>query len=321
MIQQSSRFPTAVIVVPGGLNYFYDLVGRRLAETLRGLGWEPRLRTARELDGEEGDLAILCNVSEVVLAGGGAAAEAAVRALRGRVDRVASLGIDCVATPWYARLVELSGRLGADVVVDLGLFPQDAAADQSPRYRFLFSGLTPDELRTLDRLGDDLGERPIPWAFVGHLTEARAGLVDDLVRQVHPGGFVYMPNLAPYVEEDSPHLNQRQFEGVLSRSVYQVWCSHHEHFYLEPERFRTSLLTGGAPLKVVRPGFEPPAAAPFAEFLVRWDELRRATTLDPAAAVALYRRRWRAMPTLGDGLAELLAELDLGARPPLARAG
>lgn len=319
---QPSRARVAVVVIPGGLNYFYDLVGRRLAEALHALGWNAEIRTARDLDGEEADLAVLCNVSEILIAGGGeAAALPRLRDLRKRVGRMASLGIDCVATPWYARLAESSDQVGADILLDLGLHPQQAAGDQSPSYRFLFSGLTPSESEALSRLGDDPGDRPIPWAFVGHLTESRAALVDDLIRHVHPGGFVYMPGLAPYVEEGSPHLNQRQFEQVLSRSVYQVWCSHHEHFYMEPERFRTSLLTGGAPLKVVSPGFEPPAGAPFAEFLVPWDELHRASKSDLSEVVALYRRRWRAMPTLCDGLADLLADLGLASPVPLSRAG
>ena len=88
-------------------------------------------------------------------------------------------------------------------------------------------------------------DRHIPWAFVGHMTESRVALVDFLVHQFDPGGFVYIPTLAPYTETDSPHLNQREFERVLYHTRYQMWRSHHEHFYLEPERFRTSLLTGG----------------------------------------------------------------------------
>lgn len=319
---EPSRSRRAVVVTPGGLNYFYDLVGRRMAETLGSLGWDVDVRTARDLDDGSGDLAILCNVSEIVVAGGGEAAGLSrLRALRRRVGRMVSLGIDCVATPWYARLAHLSSLVGSDLLVDLGLVPQPAPPDQQPSYRFVFSGLTPSESATLSRLGDDAGDRPIPWAFVGHLTESRASLVDDLIRHVHPGGFVYMPGLAPYVEEGSPHLNQRQFEHVLSRSVYQVWCSHHEHFYLEPERFRTSLLTGGAPLKVVRPGAAIPPGAPFTEFLIPWDELQRASTGDLREAVALYRNLWRPLPTLRDGLADLLADLGLAPRPALSLAG
>ena len=150
------------------------------------------------------------------------------------------------------------------LILDLGLHSQVQflKPEDQANYRFVFSGLTPSEARQLELLDEDDAERTIPWAFVGHMTPHRVALVDHLVQSVDPRGFVYMPAAAPYTETGSPHLNQQQFERVLDRTRYQVWCSHHRYFYMEPERFRSSLLTGGVPVKVVDSRQDTPESAP-----------------------------------------------------------
>jgi hypothetical protein len=67
--------------------------------------------------------------------------------------------------------------------------------------------------------------------------------------EVDPGGFVYLPQLTPF-NEKGPHLNEAQFNSILQRTRYHVWCSHHGHFYMESERFRNSALAGCLPVKV-----------------------------------------------------------------------
>ncbi len=211
-------------------------------------------------------------------------------------------------TDWYRRADDLSRRCGVDVVLDLGLHDQSEFLDPVCRslYHFVFSGLTPSELASLDTVARHDGDRAIPWAFVGHVTPYRAALVDLLVQQVDPSGFVYMPRPVPYTEKGSPHLNQEQFERVLQRTKYQVWCSHHDHFYLEPERFRASLLSGGLPMKVVFSSKQTPAASPFSYLLMEAGEAVRHMRMQSFTQV---RRRfwsdWRARPTLVGELARV----------------
>src|SRR5262249_46022612 len=132
--------------------------------------------------------------------------------------------------------------------------------------------------------------RTFPWAFVGHSTPERTALVDYLLQAVDPRGFVYMPALTTFTEKGSPHLNQQQFERVLRHTRYQFWCSHHAHFYMEPERFRTSLLTGGVPVKVVESKAKVPPSVPFSYLVV---EERNLAGWVKEGVFAQVRRRFR----------------------------
>ncbi|APW60253.1 hypothetical protein [Paludisphaera borealis] len=303
-----------LVVVPGRLNYFYNQAGRRIAEVLRAMGSSVEIRTLAETDESSFDLAFLCNVSEIVASiGDEAEGLKRLRALRGRCRELLSLSIDCVSTPWYARLCELSRQIQADRIIDLGIIAQTPPERPKgdPRYEFLFSGLTPSESRTMDRWTDDGPERSIPWAFVGHVTESRAALVDRLIHDLHPGGFVYVPALAPYTEQGSPHLNEQQFDQVLKHTRYQIWCSHHDHFYMEPERFRSSLLTGGVPIKIVPRKQVPPAGSPFSYLLFSVDALYELSDQSFTELADRFRDDWRNLPTLEQGLRTLLGDPSL----------
>ena len=72
---------------------------------------------------------------------------------------------------------------------------------------------------------------------MGHATDARVALAHRLVQSVDPSGFVYLPPLSP-VTKDGPHLNEQQYQAVLRRSRFHVWCSHHGTFYMEFDRYR-----------------------------------------------------------------------------------
>jgi hypothetical protein len=144
------------------------------------------------------------------------------------------------------------------------------------------------------------------------VTPYRAALVDHLIQQVDPRGFVYMPAAAPYTERGSPHLNQQQFERVLGRTRYQVWCSHHSYFYMEPERFRSSLLTGGVPVKIVESKREVPASAPLAYLMMEAADVGERLT--PRVFSRLRRRfrdDWRRFPTLAQEMARVLRDAGL----------
>ncbi len=301
----------ALVVIPGTVNYFYNQNGHRIADSLRELGFDVDVSTLAQCPEGEYALGVLSSITEILFGfGDEAAGLARIRELRRRCGAMTSCGIDCVATPWYHRLHEMTARAGVGTILDLGLYDQGHALESGHRsmYRFLFSGLTPTESRLLGDLDED-AERTIPWAFVGHNTPHRAALVDHLIQTVDPRGFVYMPTLSVYAETGSPHLNQEQFETVLRRTRYQVWCSHHPHFYMEPERFRTSLLTGGIPIKVVNSRKATPKTAPLGYLMMEAGEV--SGRLTPGVFRQVRRRfcqDWLQFPTLSEELARFLHE-------------
>jgi hypothetical protein len=330
----SGHAPSALVITPTGLNYFHKLHGLRVAEALRELGFGVEVTTLARVPVRSYDWCVLSNVVESVLSYGQEeaaevtgevtpeverAALAAIRRLRGRARLVSACSLDSAPTHWYAVLERRCLEAGAAPILDFGL--QDQAALLGPRsrahYRFIPNGLTASERRLLDSLPDGADDRPLPWAFVGHVTPLRAALVGWLVREVDPRGFAYMPPLEKITEAGSPHLNGRQYEAVLRRTRYHVWCSHHSHFYMEGERFRTALLAGAVPVKVVADRHSVPGGIPFGELVV---EQREAAGLMRDREFPAVRRRFRdefrALPSLADGLASFLA--DAGIAPPAA---
>src|SRR3954447_19183998 len=314
----------ALVIIPGTVNYFYNLSGERVAESLRELGVAVEVRTLPDCVEGEYDWCLLSSIAEILHAyGDEEAGLARLALLRGGYRSVASLTLECVSTPWHRRIRDLSDRAGADVILDLGLYDQGEFLEPGERssYRFVFSGLTPSERRQLDDLDEDDSRRTIPWAFVGQVTPERAALVDHLVQKVDPRGFVYMPGTAPYTEKGSPHLNQQQFERVLGQTRYQIWCSHHAYFYMETERFRTSLLTGGVPIKIVESRAAIPGSAPLDYLILEPGEVEGRLTDDLFLQLrGRYRQDWRGFPALSAGIARVLAPAGIGSSPRTSQA-
>jgi len=311
-------------VIPGTVNYFYNTNGRRLAEALGAMGYRVEVAPAREATGGARDLCLLTNIAEIVHAlGGPAEAVGKVRALVAGAKAAAAVSLDSVMTNWFRWTVDLCAVSNVPTIFDLGLWDQRPLLEAPPavRYRFVRDGLTPTETATMEAaLGEAGRPRPIPWAFVGHVTAERAAFVDELVRAVDPGGFVYLPPLEPIAESGTPHLDPRQFHAVLARSRYHVWCSHHGHFYMEPERFRLPLLAGCVPLKVLTGGQEAPADAPLRELLVPLGELpARVRSSDREASYRRLCGAYRRHP-LAAGLGAALDELGLPGASATARA-
>lgn len=314
---------TALVLIPGELNYFYNLNGRRIAESLRELEFDVNLTTLRDCPDQPYDWCVLVNISEVVVSyGDQAGAINKLRQLRRQWKAAASCCLDSVQTPWYQRIDDLCAATDVETVLDLGLCDQAGWLPEAlrRRYRFLPAGLTRSEYAQLDAVEAAVDDRPIPWAFVGHVTPPRAALIDYLVQSVDPSGFVYMPALAPYKEAGSPHLNQQQFEAVLHRTRYQLWCSHHFHFYMEPERFRTSLLTGSVPVKVLFSRHGVPADAPFRYLMIEIGHLPERLRPSIFERVrARFRQDFRQMKSLTASLTEYLAEIGV-VTPAMIRA-
>lgn len=307
-----SSAPEAVVIVPGGVNYFYDQAGLRLVDGLAALGCRAAVHTLRNVPEGEFDFCFLVNLYELGV-GYGRPDEAVerVRRLRRRCRHVFAVAMDCAKTHWFAQTVDLCRRTGVTALLDLGFADQssDLARDARPLYRYAFNGLTPGERDVLAALRPAAEERPIPWVFVGHVSASRAELADRLVREVDPAGFVYLPRLVP-VTEDGPHLNDEQFRRVLSRARYQVWRSHHDYFYMESERFRTSALAGCVPVKVIRPWESADPDLPFLRCLVDpWNLGARVRDADFAQTWLEFRDEFLAAPTIERGLARVLSDV------------
>ena len=308
----ADRARTALVLIPGSINYFYNLNGRRVAEALGELGFAVDVHTLATCPERDYDWCVLVNISEVALSvGDGSAGLERIRALVPRWRAAATCALDCVATRWFEAVANACLVANVGAILDLGLVDQGAHLPEVARalYHFVPAGLTTSERRQLDALEDAADERPIPWVFIGHYTPHRAALVDYLVRVVDPRGFVYMPLLAPYTEKDSPHLNQQQFERVLRLTRYQLWCSHHHHFYMEPERFRTSLLTGSVPVKITDSRAALPRSAPFRYLVIAEDDIPEWLGGGVFERVRRrFRKDFRDFPSLRDSLAAYLVQ-------------
>jgi hypothetical protein len=312
-----SNSRAALIVIPGDVNYFYNQSGRRIAEALEDLGFGVDVTTLRECPQRDYECCVLSNIAEILHASGNVELGLArIRAIVDRCQTVASLSIDCVSTPWYHRIRDYTAAAGVSVILDLGLHDQTHWIEPADRinYRFVFSGLTGSEARLLEAFREEEIERPIPWAFVGHFTPHRTALVDHLAQAVDSQGFVYMPHPAPCTEKGSPHLNQEQFERVLSRTKYQVWCSHHSYFYMEPERFRASLLSGGVPVKIVSSRRDVPESAPLSYLMMELADVgERLTSRVFPQIRRRFRDDWRLFPTLRQEISRSWREIAIEA--------
>jgi glycosyltransferase involved in cell wall biosynthesis len=328
---RTARKRSALVIIPGTVNYFYNLCGRRLAEALRELSFEVDLGTLADHPAKEYDWCVLSNIYEVVHAfGDQGAAFAKVRELQRACAVMTQASMESAVTPWYRSIQEYCRALDIRSFLDIGLHDQweHLRPEERSTYHFLVNGLTTSELRALDAEEAD-ALRTIPWAFVGHCTPDRVALVDYLIREFDPRGFVYLPHLhTPVKERGSPHLNEQQFDAVLLRTRYQIWCSHHEAFYVEGERFRMSLLSGGVAVKVIAGPEHRRATAPFPYLMIEERSLaRQLRSFDFEEVRRRFRDDFRAIKPLRDGLADFLTGagvLERHAAPaaprPLARA-
>jgi hypothetical protein len=308
------------VVVPGAVNYFYNRAGQRIAAAARAVGVAAEVHTLQTLGNREGGCVLLLNPPEAV-AGHPVQEEglARVRALLARHDRVAAVSLECARTHWYADLLALCRSAGIDTLIDLGFVSQYDAQPAAARsgYRFVVNGLTAGERRSVKWQAGP-GERPIPWMFVGHHSAERANLVARLLCGAAPGGLVYLPALSP-VADGGPHIGERSFLRALGRAEVQVWCSHHDHFYIESERFRMSLLAGNIPVKAVS---HPPSEGPVLPFHYLMPTVEHLPTflrdMDLAATWSRFADDFLALPSLEDAIAETLADLGVTANGPRA---
>ncbi len=299
----------ALVVISGSITYFYNRAGHRLVEALQGLGISTQLHTMETIPDEQFDWCFLMNITDLV-----AAYQPYDRAmkrltqLRQRSKILVLYLMEAIETRWFRDALAYGKEAKIDLILDAGLHSQCDAlpTEVRPIYRFVLNGLTDGEaqaVRTM-ALADD--ERVLPWAFVGAATGARARVALHLVREFDTQGFVYLPQVA-VISDDGPHLNERQFQTVLRRARYQVWCTHHSGFYMEGERFRMSLLTGSVPMKVLLAPLDTTRALPFTYLMVEEAELtQRLRELDFAATRHQFRSDFLKLPSLSQSIAEAL---------------
>lgn len=336
-VQPANR--SALVIVPNGVNYAYEVHGRRIAEALRQLGFDVDVRELTSYLNREYDWCFLTNITEIIVGycrfgaaaifaaqlrasdkeedpkvpapittTQGQAALDAIRRLHDYCGRVVCCPMEATGTHWYAAIEGYCQATGITTILDFGLTDQTATLPESGRamYRFIVNGLTARERRSLDEIWDE--DRPIPWSFIGHRTQHRAILVDRLINEVDPCGFVYLPRLSINPAKGSPHLNEAQYAAVLRRSRYHVWCSHHPHFYMEVERFRMSLLAGCVPMKVVAPSQVVSARLVFQSNVVPEDQLAiRLREIDFHAQRRRFREEFCQLPCLSDSLDKFFA--------------
>src|SRR5689334_2334549 len=93
--------PEALVLVPGGVNYFYDQAGRRIAEALAQLGCRAAIHTLRDVPEGEFDTCFLVNLYELGVGyGQEEVAHVRVKKLVKRCRRTFAVALDCVKTHW-----------------------------------------------------------------------------------------------------------------------------------------------------------------------------------------------------------------------------
>jgi hypothetical protein len=274
----SSRLagPGVVVVSPGTANNYYDTYAIRISRALSDLEFRVMCCEFEEIPDGSLDLCILSGLSEILRANGGASVIQSLRAIRKRTHILLSLSVEPVTSTWFASNVVASARVGADAVVDLGVVPQDDRALRKRRIAFhhIFDGLLEDEADSRSASpAVAFHDRPLPWAHLGIKNPDRIGLTDLLVSEFDPGGLVYLPEAAAFVDPSCSPWTDRQVEQVLSLTKCNIWIGQSKPFYYESLRYRRSVSAGCAAIKVIGNLVDAPEDAPLAYSLVREQDL------------------------------------------------
>jgi len=298
-----------LVLVPGTVNYFYDVEGKRLSEALTNLGCQVELGTLDSYTRRHYDWCFLLNIHEIGLSYGERAGFIKeIRKLKKNCDAVVPTVLESVHTKWFNDSFSLTVENELERILDIGFSNQgnDLSGDAQGAKRFLFNGLTNSERKAAkDALTG--AERPIPWTFVGQATWERLRLVEKFVRDYDPAGFVYLVRHVPYTES-GPHLNASQFDSVLQRTRYKIWCSHHPYYYLESIRFRLALMAGCVPIKIVADSQKPDASAPFHSLIFNESDcVERLRSLGFEAARQNFVEEFCSLPSYESSLLELLS--------------
>ena len=304
--------PWVVVIIAGTVNYFYNTLGKRLAEALGNLGAAVQVATLDTFEPQGYDCCFLVGLAEIVAGHNDArAALQRLAEIHACSKFTAVWNFESMATGWFAQTRKLLFQVKFDVLVDSNIHDQRRLVPDELRAKqqFVFYGLTRREREQIRSDCQQDGQRPIPWVMVGHATGSRIALVERLISEVHPSGFVYLSQLSP-VTEEGPHLNARQYQAVFRRCRFHVWCSHHEAFYAEGERFRVSALCGGVPIKIYHQPPAPDLITPFSFLMLpEADFPSRLHAMDFPTVRRRFLDEFDRLPLLESGLVRLFDEL------------
>lgn len=252
-ITASPKSKSILIIIPGSVSYFYDAEGRRIAEALMNLGYQVDVETLYTYSDKDYEWCFLLNLWEITFAYGYATDKVLthIKHIKTLCRYVAMVLLESVEMKWFRDSFEIFQQANLEILIDIGLHNQCHTATPQVQqvYHFLTNGLTQSEIKLTNQYKSLPANRPIPWAFVGHMTPIRLDFLASLMQNLEPTGFVYLVHFSP-VTESGPHLNESQLNTVLQKTKLQIWCTHHQFFYIESIRFRTSALTGALPIKV-----------------------------------------------------------------------
>jgi hypothetical protein len=301
------------VLIPGTVNYFYNVEGKRLAEALTNLGCQATLGTLDSYVERKYDWCFLFNLYEIDFAyrdRPGFLRE--IQKLKSSCNFVIPALLESVQTKWFNDSIQIMTEADLHTILDLGFENQQALLSDSSQYEYcsLFNGLTNGERQSVQSSPSAISpiERPIPWTFVGQATGERLRLVERLVQEYDPAGFVYLVRHVPY-QENGPHLNGQQLNRVLQRTRYKIWCSHHPYYYLESIRFRLALANGCVPVKITAGTQNASPAAPFSSIIfneIEWIDRLRA--LDFETARQDFVAQFLALPSLESSVSDLLCK-------------
>jgi hypothetical protein len=280
----------------------------RIAEALRCLGLSAGLAAWDDPSLADASVCFLVSIAGFI---GTMGALEKLRALRQQGTTLVCCSFGPVQGPEYAHTRELCATAGIDTILDIGLHDQRDYLPTAARtsYHFAFAGLLPGEVQRCEMPPTD--DRPLPWSLIGLTTPFRAALIDYLVQHIDPRGYVYFPGPAEPSGSSSPHLQPEQFQAVLQRTRFHVWCAKHYHDHLDAERFRLSLVSGCVPMQVFVTR-DKPAGIPFPYLTAHVTELPE--LLRPERFAELRRRfvdDYRRLPMLPAALREFLIGREL----------
>ena len=234
-----------------------------------------------------------------------------IQHLKACCQQVGMILLESVRSPWFRDSLSLMQHAKLNILLDLGFYNQHQYASRKAQrvYHFVFNGLTQTEKQSIVGCALVSGDRPIPWTFVGHLVPRRLELLQRLIEDVDRRGFVYVVHFTP-VTETGPHLNQAQLHEVLLRTRYKIWCSHVEHSYVEPIRFRLALMAGAVPIKVNMQPFDITEPLPFANLLLdERDFDKKLGAMDFEETRHKFVDEFKSLPLLETGLLKTLTAL------------
>jgi hypothetical protein len=309
------QIPTALVIVPESVNYFYELPGHRLRDALQHLGYTVWLQRLDNFAVRDYDWCFLVNVAEII--------QGFLRTQRGTLDdALARFGIlhchvtqralllmECVATAWYEDNMRWCDGLQIQHRIDMGYHRQ--AVPQTKGYHFLFNGLTANEQRHVHHQVVRAAERPIPWVFIGTGTPVRMQVAQKLVECVDSRGVLYLRNpQGQAVGWHGPHINYDQYLRIHQRARLSVWSSHHEYVYVESERFRMAALAGAVPIKLLAEPLPAAMTVPFRFLMLPLDGMEAVLpTLDYEPMWHRFRDACLALPVLEDALQRVMTEI------------